>query len=605
MDADLVPDDQSIAYVTNDPNSAYNGTWRKEGATGVGSWVQSSYDRVAVVEAEMNALFGEDAVGAPELVFTLVDGLGKAALGIKSDGTVLVSSMEAVSALFTALTVGTLNGATGDRISSAAEIVEEIADHQELAYVVNDVEGKTAFGIRHDGTIVGRNAEIDTLAVRILSLSKLQDLQDFTAVGGTVESLSATTLNGHAVVTDSRHGNGNNYQAEICHILSYGQSLGRGDSAGGIITTVQEFDNLMLNVGVRTYLTGDRTALVPLIESGGETPVSGTLAHIKALILAENALAYTDHTYELLGSAPAVGGQPLADLSKGGGSYYTNPLMLDIGSGYALAQADGKTYAVSAITMTQGEADYLLGTSKENYQTLFTQFVDDINTDIKAVTGQADDAKVITYQVSSHLKNSASTPTIALAQLDLAVADECRRLVMATPVYHLTYSDGLHLTAESYRWLGAYYGLAYKRVVIDQKDWYPLTPLSAFRQGFIAYIRFHVPVEPLVIDTLLVTDNTDAGSETLLGFQIFDGAANMALTSVAVTGPNTVKIVASTPIPAGAKIRYAHTGGVESGWNSGPRGNLRDSQGESLIFDPLGINKPMHNWCVIFETTLV
>jgi len=54
MDADLVPDDQSIAYVTNDPNPAYNGTWRKEGATGVGSWVQSSYDRVAVVESVAN-----------------------------------------------------------------------------------------------------------------------------------------------------------------------------------------------------------------------------------------------------------------------------------------------------------------------------------------------------------------------------------------------------------------------------------------------------------------------------------------------------------------------------------------------------------------------
>lgn len=44
LDADLTPPDQSIAYVTNDATSTNNGTYRKDGATGVGSWVQASTD---------------------------------------------------------------------------------------------------------------------------------------------------------------------------------------------------------------------------------------------------------------------------------------------------------------------------------------------------------------------------------------------------------------------------------------------------------------------------------------------------------------------------------------------------------------------------------
>lgn len=54
MDADLTPPDQAIAYVTNDPTAANNGVWRKSGATGTGSWVQSSYDRVAEVESNLS-----------------------------------------------------------------------------------------------------------------------------------------------------------------------------------------------------------------------------------------------------------------------------------------------------------------------------------------------------------------------------------------------------------------------------------------------------------------------------------------------------------------------------------------------------------------------
>ena len=47
----------TIGYVTNDPTPANNGYYRKTGASGSGSWVQSSYDRVVAVENRLNRYF--------------------------------------------------------------------------------------------------------------------------------------------------------------------------------------------------------------------------------------------------------------------------------------------------------------------------------------------------------------------------------------------------------------------------------------------------------------------------------------------------------------------------------------------------------------------
>lgn len=56
LDADLTPADGVLAIVTNDATATNNGTYRKSGAAGTGSWVQSSYDRVALVEGDVNKL---------------------------------------------------------------------------------------------------------------------------------------------------------------------------------------------------------------------------------------------------------------------------------------------------------------------------------------------------------------------------------------------------------------------------------------------------------------------------------------------------------------------------------------------------------------------
>lgn len=57
LNASLAFAEGTIGYVTNDPTPANNGYYRKTGASGSGSWVQSSYDRVVAVENRLNRYF--------------------------------------------------------------------------------------------------------------------------------------------------------------------------------------------------------------------------------------------------------------------------------------------------------------------------------------------------------------------------------------------------------------------------------------------------------------------------------------------------------------------------------------------------------------------
>ena len=63
MDADLAHPDGTLALVTNDSTPANNGTYRKTGSSGSGSWVLSA-DRVTALEGDIADLGGPTSIGA-------------------------------------------------------------------------------------------------------------------------------------------------------------------------------------------------------------------------------------------------------------------------------------------------------------------------------------------------------------------------------------------------------------------------------------------------------------------------------------------------------------------------------------------------------------
>ena len=87
------------------------------------------------------------------------------------------------------------------------------------------------------------------------------------------------------------------------------------------------------------------------------------------------------------------------------------------------------------------------------------------------------------------------------------------------------------------------------------------------------------------------------------GFTVRNAAGNkIIIKKIEIIQGNAVKIVcANTP----SSVSYAINGiSKKAGRQEGPRGCLRDSQGDSIIFDPEGTNWKLHNWAPIFKLNL-
>jgi hypothetical protein len=383
--------------------------------------------------------------------------------------------------------------------------------------------------------------------------------------------------------------------------LAYGQSNSIGWNAHPALSTTASPSALMLSGGVGTlasYPYGSQ-ALVPLVEADagntGESPLSGACQMIAALIAVENNLTWANHKFQMVAAAAGEGGTAIASLAKGSTDY--TKMMSAVDRMIALAGSVNAPIACQAVPFIQGESD-IASTAKATYKTALAQLQADLQTDIQAKTGQTNPVYLFATQVAAHgYYSGGTTPDIALGQYEVAQTNLLVKLVM--PLYFIDYNSGdVHFTNIAAKWVGAYMGLAYKRVVLEGRDWKPLAPLRKIVQGNVMTVIFDVPRPPLVLDTVQVSDPGN------FGFGVVDsGGSARTITSVEMAGPDRVKITCSGALASTDKVRYAwspHSGNLP-GRLTGPRGCLRDSAGEDLVFDPAGINKPMHNWCVISE----
>lgn len=488
--------------------------------------------------------------------WAVTDQDGRMVLGVKDDGTTVAGKMQPLA--FEAAEVGI----TGSGMSM------KYPTPNGYRWAIIDQDGRMALGLTDGGSL------------------KTVDLVASTLNGVSVQSIITPDPTGAADL------GAQNFGADIAHVLSYGQSLSVGIGTGTTpLTTTQRFDNLRFVGGVRRQDTAEPASyasLVPLIETAGgeesacETPIGGATDMVKERIASENGITYSQQSYQLLGSAPGKGAATIAELSKPGTLYsrFTN----DVTYGYARAQALGKTYKVPAFFWTQGESDG----ATTNYASLLSTLRGNVDADVKAITGQSDDVWCICYQTPR--------PAQALRFNAAMVLDS--KIRIACPIYQLPSSDTVHLTATSSKIYGAYLGVAYKRLVIDGIDWKPMMPTTALRQGKVVDLKFNHHGTGLVFDTTAVPIQSN------YGFYLFD-ASNTPITisSVTITQWNTLRIVAATTIPSGAKLRYGFTDPT-IGAAGYARGNLRDNAGNTLVFDGAGINHPMHNWCILFELSL-
>jgi hypothetical protein len=498
--------------------------------------------------AQVTAIANKFPDVAPEgYAWSILDAGHNAAIGVKDDGTFVAKEME--------VTKVKIEGLDASQIESSP--------HFGYAVVVEDGEGKAAVGVKLDGTFVAKDIEV-------------------TNINGAPYSSSSASANIVAL-------RGGVYSHQINFINNAGQSLGEGSTPATSITTTQEYDNLGFPARANSP-----SSFVPLTVANtqvigrAESPMYGTLGHIKELIEKEQGISYTDNPYQLVGCNNAYSGSSITTLNKGTARYdYSISQVL---SAYTLAGGMGKTMAFQAVTWTQGEnpADTSMG--KDAYKALLKQLAIDYNNDGKAITGQFNDVAFITYQTNTVDPADRGT---AIAQLE--ASNESSLISMACPMYQFTYGDTLHITAESSKWLGGYYGLVYKRVVIDRQEWKPLQPIGHSISGNSIDLIFN--------KTGLVLDATLIPAQTNSGFDVVDGGGSpVTVSSVAVISPNRVRITLAAPPASGYFVRYGFNTAVGKSPFFGGCGNLRDSQGDFLVYE--AISKPMHNWCVFFNYSI-
>lgn len=371
------------------------------------------------------------------------------------------------------------------------------------------------------------------------------------------------------------------------HLLITGQSLSTG-TLSDVLSAVQPYDNVMFVTGVRAG-GANLTSLVPLVETSngveGETIASGMANRVSDFAAADGVAVRT------LASAHGIGGQPYSVLRKGTAAYANG--MAQVAAGVALAGAD--SHAVRAVAVIHGESDHNLGNA--DYDQNLLQWQSDYEADVQALTGQTLPVPMFTDQMSSFTALGSASSTIPLQQLAAAQARPDRLFVVA-PKYMLPYvADGVHLTGDAERWLGELYAKAWYRVLVEGTPWRPLSPRQVTRQGTTVTIDFWVPVPPLQLDTVTVTDPGN------YGFVFTDSSgASPAITGVQIVDDDTVAVeLAAVPVGGNRQIHYAMFGtpGAPAGPTTGARGNLRDSDATASL-----AGYALANWCVHFSAAV-
>lgn len=319
------------------------------------------------------------------------------------------------------------------------------------------------------------------------------------------------------------------------------------------------------------------------------------------LIASENGRAYGTHDVRFLLTDPAVGNTSVIALSPQNTGF--GYLKTEITNAKSVADGIPTAYAIAAVTWRQGERDNADDTTAEAYKRRLRALFQMVENDAYRLNPSSAVPMVfVVYQLASHknaaVESTSGDPTIAWALLELA-EDPDLPIFMSNPLYYLTHADGVHLTNTSYRQLGAAEGVMLKRLMVDRLDVLPLSPSAVVDDDEILLTYPMESGRSLVLDTTIITDPGD------YGFELYDsGDSPLGIASVALVGTNQIRITADATIPAGATLYYARSGGSNSGPTEGPRGCVRDNQGDEITVLVEAVEYPVHRWMPIWRSAL-
>ena len=285
--------------------------------------------------------------------------------------------------------------------------------------------------------------------------------------------------------------------------------------------------------------------------------------------------------------ADGRGGTAISRLIKG--SYPYDALIQDIQKSYEEARERGMEFLVPAVCWMQGESD-MFDYTRVNYRQILKQFAIDVNKDVKRITGQQRDVKIIGYQSCCLTKCYNFNPSyydcyeISIPQAQMQLIRDDSLFVAGTPVYFLDFvDDRLHLDGKSQTVVGRYNAAAVVDIVRQGDSNQGLYPVNVKSEGKTVIIEFNNISGKLSFDTINVIKVKNYGFSVVT-------PDNKDIAQKVCVNNNNIVIECSDDTKC-CKVRYGANGEKnKSGRRLGARGNLvrRNASG-------------LPAWCYMFD----
>ena len=383
-------------------------------------------------------------------------------------------------------------------------------------------------------------------------------------------------------------------QKVVVCVPVYGQSLAMGEEA-----------ELLTDISGRTEKWNGKLVGEGLDDEFGYYEDTGWKRQAKRLIKYSNR-RYENSAYAMGESLAAAfgrdtmvcvfadgrGGTAVSNLVKGSSPY--NALIEDIKKSYDEARSRGMEFFVPAVCWMQGESD-MFDYTRVDYRKILKQFANDVNRDVKSITGQKRDVRIVVYQSCCLTKCYDFVPEkydcyeISVPQAQMQLIREDSLFMAGTPVYFLDFvDDRLHIDGKSQAVVGRYNAAAVMDIVRTGFSDRGLYPIKAEADGMSVIVEFNKHCGQLEFDTINVNKVKN------YGFSVITPDNRDIARSVNIVD-NTV-VIGCSEDTKGCKVRYGANGEKDkSGRRLGARGNLvrRESQG-------------LPAWCYMFNeaTTL-
>jgi len=385
--------------------------------------------------------------------------------------------------------------------------------------------------------------------------------------------------------------------AGIEHFIAYGQSFAIGAESFPTLTRAPSSPNNLM-MGLSVHSGRERTAkwlpigdtrfrpLVATVPAAGE-PVPRILSHAEEAALPHGS-PHRGETYlegfaavlrqawiaahrgsddprcQFVFSACGVAGKTISELSAPK-PHFLGRLKHCVTMAKAEADRCGRTYAVGAIIIDQGQADYALGTSLGDWLTTATRLIADIRGHVASTTGQPGLVPVFMVQTGGIWTGRAGDANeLAIGRAQIELERTVPGVILTSGTGHLPRQPRRHLTSNSSRWTGQQIGKVAARILIDGTPWKAPRILRWLHRGRSLLGEVHTPDGELIIAPSWAADAAAISREDR-GLHVADDAGAVPVLRVDIRADNTVEATLARDTIGRVKVWLGAFGGGRKG----------------------------------------